>query len=90
MSMIIKGIRGDYLIRLSDSVTRHRSISPALEFCAWASVLLALALRYLNGPPVTDDQAAFQIIIAGLSVIAVLALRVYNRKIPRSGESTRQ
>ena len=59
---------------------RFRKILPALEFCAWISVLLPLVLHFLNGPPVTDDQAALQIATAAGSLIAALTLRVYNWK----------
>lgn len=59
-------------------------VSPALEFCAWASVLLAPALRLANGPPVTDDQAALQIAIAVGALIPALVLRIYNWKTARS------
>lgn len=65
--------------------SRFQGISLALEFCAWVIALLAFALRYVNGPAVTKDQAMHQIATAGLSLIAALALRVYNRKLARSG-----
>lgn len=61
------------------------SISPALEFCAWASVFLAPMLRLVNGPPVTDDQKIIQAITFGFSLIVALVLRMYNWKTARSG-----
>ena len=68
---------------LNESID-FRSVAPAFEFCAWTSVLFAPALRFTNGPPVTDDQAALQIASAAGSLVAALALRVYNWRTARS------
>ena len=57
---------------------RFRLLAPALEFLCWVVVLLAPLLRWVNGPPVSRDQAVMQISLVTLAVVGALSLRIYN------------
>ncbi|MEM6484576.1 MAG: hypothetical protein AAF662_06275 [Pseudomonadota bacterium] len=61
----------------SDRVA-FREISPAIEFMCWVVVALTPMLRLVNGPPVTDDQAAIQIALVAMAVGGAFGLRLYN------------
>lgn len=56
-------------------------LAPAIEFACWMCVLLALLLRLVNGPAVTEDQWWIQLtllsgaIMGGLLVRAILVLK---------------
>ncbi|TWT41353.1 hypothetical protein [Botrimarina hoheduenensis] len=52
--------------------------APAIEFLCWVVVSLAPILYLVNGPPVTSDQAVFQISLVTLAVVGAVALRVVN------------
>lgn len=49
--------------------TQFCEIAPTLEFMCWVVVALAPLLRWINGPPVTDDQAVVQIGLVAMSLI---------------------
>ena len=55
-----------------------RELAPALEFLCWVVVLLAPLLRWINGPPVSRDQAVTQILLVTLAVTGAVSLRAYN------------
>ena len=57
---------------------RFSDIAPALEFMCWMVLLLAPFLHWINGPPVSRDQAVIQVSLVALAALAAFSLRVYN------------
>jgi hypothetical protein len=67
------------------SVCFH-DVAPALEFICWVIAALAPVLRYVNGPPVTDDQFVIQIGLGSLAATSAVALRIYNARARRRSQ----
>lgn len=54
-----------------------RDVAPAIEFVCWVVAVLVPLLRWINGPPVTSDQAAVQAVLFGFAVLGAVGLRLY-------------
>ncbi|MEM6484902.1 MAG: hypothetical protein AAF662_07965 [Pseudomonadota bacterium] len=65
----------------NDEPISFREISPAIEFVCWVVLALTPMLYLVNGPPVTDDQAAVQIGLVSLALSGAVLLRLYNWRI---------
>lgn len=61
-----------------DRDVRFRDVSPALEYVFWVFVVLAPLLFLANGPPVTGDQAVFQVAMTVTALVAAIGFRLYN------------
>ncbi|HMO83986.1 MAG TPA: hypothetical protein PKC18_03600 [Lacipirellulaceae bacterium] len=71
-----------------DAPTFH-AVAPALEFACWVVAALAIPLRWINGPAVTDDQFTFQVVLVAVAVAAGASLRVINLRAGRRRLSSR-
>jgi len=46
------------------------------EFACWTAVALAPFLTWVNGPPVSTDQAVVRTIVVGLALTGAIGLRI--------------
>jgi hypothetical protein len=65
----------------SDPNVQFRDVAPAIEFVCWV-VLIMPVLRAINGPAVTDDQFAFQIILFVVALVGATSLRCASSAVP--------
>ena len=72
-----------------DQAVDWRETLPAIEFCCWIVVLLAPFLRWVNGPPVTDDQAVIQASLTVAAIAGAIFLRICNWRRSRSSGAGR-